>query len=295
MGFSNEAVWFGLALLSAFFQVLRNMSMKHLGHTLDDTINVWGRFTFILPFLAGFVLWHGIPPLQPGFWWYVLLFGIAQTLATLSLSKALKLSGIAMVTALWKISLLVLVICAFFTLGEVPSPLGLLGVLVSMVGVYLLNVQKGRLSLWAPLRELVVHRGLRYTLWAAVLYAPSVVLIKQLIVLSDVYFSNLMAYLAASLIVLPLALRHSAKHFAQIPRHWPSFLGMGLFACLSSVCHSIAFKMTLTSYVEAVKQTEVLFALGIGYVVFHERAQVRAILPGSLTIMAGMVLLQLGG
>jgi hypothetical protein len=33
-------MWFGLALLSAFFQVLRNMSMKHLGHALDDTINV---------------------------------------------------------------------------------------------------------------------------------------------------------------------------------------------------------------------------------------------------------------
>src|SRR5687767_3912795 len=43
----GAAMWFGLALLSALFQVLRNMSMKHLGHELDDTINVWGRFTFI--------------------------------------------------------------------------------------------------------------------------------------------------------------------------------------------------------------------------------------------------------
>ncbi len=54
-------MWFGLALLSALFQVLRNMSMKHLGRSLDDTINVWGRFTFLLPFTAGFVLWQGIP------------------------------------------------------------------------------------------------------------------------------------------------------------------------------------------------------------------------------------------
>jgi drug/metabolite transporter (DMT)-like permease len=70
-------MWFGLALLSALFQVLRNMSMKHLGRSLDDTINVWGRFTFLLPFVTGFVLWQGIPPLRPGFWPYVVLFGVA--------------------------------------------------------------------------------------------------------------------------------------------------------------------------------------------------------------------------
>ena len=45
--------WFLLSLGSAFFQVLRNMVMKRIGHALDETISVWGRFTFILPFAAG--------------------------------------------------------------------------------------------------------------------------------------------------------------------------------------------------------------------------------------------------
>ena len=112
---------------------------------------------------------------------------------------------------------------------------------------------------------------------------------------SDPYFANLMAYLAASLTVLPLVLRRSARYFVHIPRYWSSFFGMGLFACLSSVCQSLAYQMTLTSYVEAVKQAEILLALAIGYVVFQERARVWAILPGSLTMMCGIVLLKLGG
>jgi uncharacterized membrane protein len=286
-------MWFGLALLSAFFQVLRNMSMKHLGHTLDETINVWGRFTFLLPFVGGFVLWQGVPPLRRGFWCYVVLFGVAQTAATLSLAKALRLADISVVTALWKVSLVFLVVFAFLSLGEVPSVLGLVGILVSLLGVYILNIQKSRLSPWAPLRELFVDRGLRYTLLAAAFYAPTVVLIKQVIVRSDAYFANLMAYLAASLIILPLALWRSGRHFVQIPRYWWSFVGMGLFACLASVCHSLAYQMTLTSYVEAAKQVEILFALGIGYMVFQERAKVRAILPGSLVILLGMILLHL--
>jgi drug/metabolite transporter (DMT)-like permease len=187
------------------------------------------------------------------------------------------------------------VIFALFTLAETPSVLGFCGILVSVLGVYLLNIHKSRVSVWAPLRELFVDRGLRYTLVAAVFYAPAVVILKQVIVHSDPYFANLMAYLAASLTVLPMALRRSTRHFAHIPRHWPSFCSMGLFACLSSVCQSLAYQMTLTSYVEAVKQAEILFALGIGYVVFHERARVRAILPGSLTMLCGIVLLKLGG
>lgn len=287
-------MWLGLALLSALFQVLRNMSMKHLGHTLDDTINVWGRFTFLLPFVAVFVLWHGIPPLQPGFWVYVSLFGVSQTIATLSLSKALQLSDISIVTPLWKISLIILVVFAYLILGERPSPLGLTGILISLGGVYLLNVQKSRLSIWAPARELFIDRGLRFTLLAALFYAPSVVFIKQIILASDPYFANLMAYLAASLIVSPLALQRSAHHFPQIPRHWLAFASMGLFACLSSVCQSIAYQLTLTTYVEAVKQTEILFALAIGAGVFHEHARIRTILPGSLTMLVGMILLKLG-
>ena len=247
-------MWFGLALLSALFQVLRNMSMKHLGRSLDSTINVWGRFTFLLPFAALFVWWHGIPPLKPGFWFYVILFGLLQTAGTLSLSKALELSDISIVTSLWKVSMLFLVIFAFLTLHETPSLLGLLGIVVSMIGVYLLNVHKSRISLWAPLRELFIDPGQRFTILAAILYAPTVVVVKQIIVRSDAYFANLMGYLAASLVVLPLVLQRSSQHFGQIPRHWVSFVGMGLFACLSSVCHSIAYQMTLLSYVESVKQ-----------------------------------------
>jgi len=286
-------MWFLLALLAALFQVLRNISMKHLGHELDDIINVWGRFTFLLPFVALASAWHGMPVLKDGFWPCVIGFGVTQSIATLSLSKALKLSGIAIVTSLWKVSLLFLVLFAYVALDETPSAAGLAGILLSAAGVYLLNVQKSHISIWAPLRELFVDRGLRFTLAAAFFYAPSVVLIKLLILRSDVYVANFAGYLAASLVVLPLALRHSAAHFRAIPRHGGAFMAMGLCAALTSICHSLAYELTLTSYVEAVKQTEILFALAAGWLVFNERARVREILPGSLTIMAGMVLLRL--
>src|SRR5437899_5399639 len=174
-------MWLLLALAAALFQVLRNTTMKRLGHALDEYINVWGRFTFLLPFALLACALGGWPEINPGFYLWCLAFGICQTLSTLALSKALKLSQISLVTALWKVSLLILLGMAWVTIGERPSALGVAGVLLSAGGVYLLNVTRAHISPWEPLRVLVTDRGQRYTLLAAFFYAPSVLTIKQAI------------------------------------------------------------------------------------------------------------------
>jgi drug/metabolite transporter (DMT)-like permease len=286
-------MWFGLALSSALFQVLRNMAMKQIGHALDEYINVWGRFTFLLPFTLAMVWQHGIPDLQPGFWGMSLLFACVQIISTLCLSKALRFSDISIVTPLWKLSIFVLILFAYFTINEVPSLLGLLGMTLSVIGVYFLNIKKSRLSVWAPFQVLLTDRGLRYALLAAFFYAPSVITAKQGIVLSDPYFGVFIGYLFASLLLLPLVFQTSRLHFHHIPRLWKGFVGMGLFAALTSVTQGIAYKMTLTSYVEAVKQVEILFALAIGYQIFQERERVREIIPGCVLMLIGIILLKL--
>ena len=286
-------MWLGLALAAALFQVLRNTAMKRLGHALDEYINVWGRFTFLLPFALLSCWLGGFPALKPGFVGWCLLFGVSQTLSTLALSKALKLSEISLVTALWKVSLLVLLGMAWVTIGEHPSALGVTGVLLSAGGVYLLNVSRARVGLWQPLVVLVTDRGQRYTLLAALFYAPSVITIKQAILASNASMGTLGGYLAASIIMTPIALRTSARHFAQVPRYWKTFAALGLFAALTTISQGQAYKMTLSSYVEAVKQVEILFAMAIGVVAFGEAQRVRESALGAIVMLIGMVLLAL--
>jgi uncharacterized membrane protein len=66
----------------------------------------------------------GFPTLKPGFVGWCSVFGVGQTLSTLALSKALKLSQNSLVTALWKVSLLILLGLAWVTIGERPTALG---------------------------------------------------------------------------------------------------------------------------------------------------------------------------
>ena len=287
-------MWFFLSLLSAFFQVLRNMSMKHLGHALDETINVWGRFTFILPWAAGAVLYRGMPEVANEFWVLAIVFGISQNMATLSLSKALKVSDISLVTALWKISVLILVLWGYLWLGETPSAMGLGGVLISVSGVYLLNVHKARISLLAPLKALVEDPGQRWTILAGIGYGLSVPIIKQMALYSDSFFAVFMGYVFCSVLITPYAIYRSGPHFRQVGRYWKSFVGMGLFSALSTWAGTYAYTLTVSAYVEAVKQVEVLFALAIGYLVFKEGNTVRLVWKGALVIVGGVVLLKLG-
>jgi drug/metabolite transporter (DMT)-like permease len=285
-------MWLVLALAAALFQVLRNTTMKRLGHALDEYINVWGRFTFLLPFAFVACVLSGWPELKPGFFVWCAVFGVCQTLSTLALSKALKLSPISLVTALWKVSLLILLAMGVM-IGEKPSALGVTGVVLSALGVYLLNVRSARVSLWAPVRVLFTDRGQRYTLLAAVLYAPSVITIKQAILASNTAVGTFGTYLAASLIVTPLALTTSARHFAAVPRYWKEFVALGLFAALTTLSQGKAYTLTLSSYVEAVKQVEILFAMAIGVMAFGEGQRVRESALGAVVMLLGMVLLAL--
>lgn len=276
-------MWLGLALAAALFQVLRNTAMKRLGHALDEYINVWGRFAFLLPFALATGVLTGWPTLQPGFFAWCLAFGVCQTLSTLALSKALKLAEISLVTALWKVSLLILLGMAWVTVAEKPTALGVAGVLLSAVGVYLLNVTRARISPWAPLAVLFTDRGQRYTLLE----------VKRAILASNTAAGTLGAYTAASLIMTPLALTTSARHFKAVPRHWRKFVALGLFAALTTMSQGKAYTLTLSSYVEAVKQIEILFAMAVGVMWFGEAQRVRASALGAIVMLAGMVLLAL--
>jgi uncharacterized membrane protein len=288
-------MWLALAPAAALFQVLRNTAMKRLGHALDEYINVWGRFTFLLPFALAACVVGGVPTLKPGFWGWCAAFGACQTLSTLALSKALKLAEISLVTALWKVSLLILLGMAWITIGEHPSALGVAGVLLSAGGVYLLNIGRARVSPWAPLVVLVTDRGQRYTLLAALLYAPSVITIKQAILASNAAMGTFGGYLVASGMMTVLAVRTSARHFRAIPAHWKEFVALGLFAALTTILQGQAYTMTLSSYVEAVKQVEILFAMAIGVLVFGEAQRVRESAVGAIVMLVGMVLLALAG
>src|SRR5205814_9251030 len=128
---------------------------------------------------------------------------------------------------------------------------------------------------------------------APLLYAPNVITNKQPLLASNTAAGALGTYLAASLIMTPVALTTSARHFPAVPRYWKEFVALGLFAALTTLSQGKAYTLTLSSYVEAVKQIEILFAMAIGVLAFGEGQKVRESALGAVVMLLGMVLLAL--
>jgi drug/metabolite transporter (DMT)-like permease len=284
-------VWWFFSLASAICQVGRNAVMKDLGHSLDEYINVWGRFFFLLPFALIASLVARFPSVGKGYWVTSFFAGLIQVLSTLLLSKSFKYGEISVAVTIWKIQVVLVAVFGVLFLDETISFSGVAGILVSLFGVYLLNIQRTRLSLAEPILLLFRERGMRYAFFAALTVAPTILLFKKTAQLGDPYFSTLTNYIFASLLTFPLVIKKSSKHLSVLPRYIPRFLGLGVFAAAATIFGNLGYIRSVAAYVEAVKQVEIPLTLAVGILFFNERERVRSIWPGSLIILSGFLIL----
>ncbi len=284
-------MWWVFSLASALAQVGRNAMMKDLGHSLDEYINVWGRFFFLLPFAFAASLAAGFPRVEPEYWLYSFLAGVSQVISTLLLSKAFKYAEISVTVTIWKLQVVVVAVLGMLFLKEDITLIGFAGILVSLFGIYLLNVQRSRLSLTEPLLILIREKGMRYALLAGITIAPTILLFKKTAQISDPYFSTLTNYVFAMVLILPLVIRKSAGQMALVPRYLPRFLAMGIFAASGTILGNFGYIRSAAAYVEAVKQVEIPATLAVGVLFFGERERVGDIWPGCTILLVGILVL----
>jgi drug/metabolite transporter (DMT)-like permease len=284
-------MWWLFALASALSQVGRNSVMKNLGHTLDEYINVWGRFFFLLPFALLASLLARFPNVGLEYWIYSFWAGLNQVISTLLLSKSFKHGEISVAVIIWKLQVVWVAIFGVLFLKETITLAGVVGILVSLCGVYLLNARRERLSLTEPVLLLFREKGARYAFLAALTLAPTVLLFKKTAQLGDPYFSTLTNYIFASLLVFPVVIKKSSQHLAVLPRYLGRFLALGFFGAAATVFGSLGYVRSLAAYVEAVKQVEIPLTLAVGILFFNERERVQAIWPGSMLLILGFLIL----
>lgn len=284
-------MWWIFAIASALCQVGRNATMKKLGHSLDEYINVWGRFSFLLPFALAASYLKGRPEVGWDYWIYSFLAGLMQVFSTLLLSKSFKYGAISVTVTIWKFQVIFLAICGVIFLDETVNFWGGLGILISFFGIYLLNIKQARVSLMAPLLLLIRDKGMRYALLAAFTLTPTILLFKKTAQLGDPFFSTLTNYIFASLICFPIVIQKSANHLFHLPRYFFTFLILGAFAALATILGSFGYIQSVAAYVEAVKQIEIPLTLVVGSLFFKETQCVKDIWPGCLFLMGGLVIL----
>lgn len=284
-------MWWIISLVSAASQGARSMVMKDLGHRLDEYISVWGRFLFLMPFVLAASLLAGFPAIEPFYWPYTIAAGLSQAVSTTLLAKALKYGDFSISVAIWKIQVLFLLVFGVLFLKEKVTLLGIIGIVATLFGVYLLNAKRAQVSLIEPILLLGREKGLRYALFAAVAVTPTILLFKKTAQLADSYFAALTNHTFALLFMLPVVLRKSLKQFAALPRYISKLTAMGFFAATATIAGNLAYVLSVAAYVEAVKQVEIPLALLGGVLFFKEKERLREAWLGCLIILGGITLL----
>jgi drug/metabolite transporter (DMT)-like permease len=289
--------WFWLALCCAFSLASADAFTKRFLADYDAAELVLVRFGWTGLVLSPLLWFQPLPATAPPpFWGCIALLMPLELLAMLLYMSAIRSSPLALTLPYLAFSPVLTTLTGFLMLGERVSPAGFGGILLIVVGAYLLNVepvQAGQSRHWlAPLRVGWREPGARLMLAVAAIYSVTSVLGKQALQYVPVQtFGPFYMGLLGLLTVLLFALWQPAR----LPVLWRrpgQHLLLGLLLAIMVSSHFLAVTRVEVAYMLAVKRTSLLFGILYGALLFHEPRLGPHLLAGGL-MLAGVALITL--
>lgn len=278
--------WLWLALACAFLVALADaLSKRHLAGYAGWEMGVV-RFG-----VAGLLLlpWAALdPPAMPPpvFWGWMALLVPLELTALLLYVTAIRDHPLSLTLPYLAFTPVFATVTGFLLLGETVTARGLAGILLVVVGAYLLNVtpENGR-GLLAPLRAIARDRGARLMLAVSFIYGFTAVIGKGALQympasqFGPFYFSLLGI---ATLLVFAFAKGGVVRVLARQPG-W--HLAIGVVMAAMCVTHFLALEQVETAYMLTVKRTSLLFGMVFGAYWFAERGLAKNLVAGSLMVV----------
>ena len=295
-------IWVSLTLMAALLQAIRTAGQKHLAAQLSPTAVTLVRFLFGLPiglvYLAILIEAYDIrlPPLNPTFILFTLAASVAQIAATVLLIYLFTLRNFAVGTSYTKTEAFLTAVVGALLFGELIGLLGWIAIAISVLGVVIINMARTGLG-GATLLARLIDRSAIVGLASGLCFAVTSLFIRNAsLSFGDANFLFTAALTLATMLVMQTAILGvyvAAKEPGQyrtMARNWRVSLFIGATAVLGSIGWFTAMTIERASYVRAVGQVEVIFALLISILFFRETSS-RKELTGMALVVIGIVLL----
>ena len=287
--------WLFLSLASGFSVAVKNVVTRKLIFLTDRQVILYSKYLFVSLFALLLILFTGIPEIKPAFCYSIIIASVIDVIAAWCFLNAIASTQLAKTFPLVAFTPIFLLGTSFFILGELPSILGLAGILLIVCGAYLLRAESIKVGFLEPIKLLLKEKGQRHMLMAAFLFSFLAVFFKKAILNSSPFFAFAITQLLSTLFLtlfflkrktLGMLLRKATDNFKLLfVASIVGFLaGLTLFA---------AFKLVLAAYVVSVKRTSILFTIILGYIFFREDHIIRSLLIGSIMVL-GIFLISIG-
>ncbi len=285
-------IWIIYALLTAFMLATSDALTKRALASRDEYFVAWARLAFAFPVLLISLLFTEIPVLDKTFWTATLTALPLEIIAIVLYTKALKTSPLSLTVPFLALTPLFLIFFSYMILGEKVSAGGSIGIILIVIGSYLLNFQKTRYAVTEPLRAIFKEPGSRLMIIVAIIYSLTSSLGKMAIEHSSPIFFGSLYFMLMTVLFTPIAISKNKWRVSITKKDLISLLPVGITYSLMIIFHMLAMSMAKVSYMISVKRTSLLFSVIYGYFLFKEE-RIAERLIGCIIMLAGVAFIVL--
>jgi len=287
-------LWIPLAIATALAVATQDAWVKkHFSRLTSYEMAVIPMF-FSLPMFAATLVFVAIPPLDSIF---LIAFLISLPLNAVCFTlymRAIQISPLSLTLPYLAFTPVFAILPGYMFLGELPNIWGGAGVLLTVLGSFVLNLDPRETGSGFKSAQMTREPGSILMLLVAFLFGFAVVIGKVAIVHSSVMFFTVLFFAALNLsmvLFLWLLGKVSLQTFTGNPLKG---LIAGILLYLHAVLHGWAVSLTQVVYMISVKRLSILIGVFFGGLFFkEENIPVRA--AGTLLMLAGAVIVMVIG
>ena len=285
--------WLGLAILTAFFESLKDVFSKKSLKFLDEYLVACAGMAIAAISLLPILAIVGIPSLGPNFWMALTISGSLNVVAYTLYVKAIRLADLSLISPLSTLTPLFLLITSPLIVKEVPTIWDAVGVFLIVIGSYVLNLNASASGFFGPLRSIFRNKGTRMMVVVAFIWSITSTFDKVGVINSSPIFWAIILFGSIALGILPLIILKSKNPIQGIRSHWRLLLAAGLANGIGVGCQMVAVGMVAVTQVIAVKRMSGLVSVVFGHFLFGEKG-IRERLLGASIMVTGVVVMTIG-
>jgi drug/metabolite transporter (DMT)-like permease len=283
-------IWVAFAILTAFFESLKDVFSKRSLQRLDAYLVAWAANVFAIVILIPILLAIGIPPIQPPFWLALAVGGSLNVISFTLYIKAIQIADLSLTVPLVTLTPLFMLITSPLIVRESATVADAIGVFLIVIGSYVLNLRQRNQGYFAPLRAIWQNQGSRLMFTVAFLWSITSNFDKIGVVNSSPIFWSTALYGFLAVGMFPLVWLRSRSKLPLLLTNYRELATIGFFHALGISFQMAAVAHTLVTQVIAIKRTSALMSVLFGHLVFSEQG-LRERLAGAAIMVCGVVVM----
>ena len=305
-------MWLFFASLTAFFEACKDATGKQSLKTLDEYSVLFSFMAVGVVLMLPVLLISGIPDVKAGFWLAISIGGELNILAFTLYVRALKLADLSLTVPLVTLTPLFLLITSPVLVQEWPTGADAFGVLLLVVGSYVLNLppsSQSRRNLWTPLSAMAQNQGSRLMLWVAFIWSITSNFDKIGVANSSPLFWAIALFTVIAAGMVPFVFLRPLRRITQpgnsgsnriaqnqglspLIGQWRLLGITGAFNAIAITFQMVALTLAPVAQVIAVKRMSALLSVLFGYFFFKEK-ELGERLAGAAIMVSGVVIMSL--